>query len=221
MTQAVEPASTPTPAASDDLVTAIQRVLKESAEPLTVPKIRAQLPVPLRSLNIEEPLQRQVTANVLFAFPKYRSQHERFWDRPMPVHVAALVKEALQEGALPVKELRRKLPGYAQALAESVIQEELAKGRLHRHPRTTGRGSERVGLAPPDPKDYLAPELSALFSRLEPLGFSVARLRQAALELLHNEEWAPSPPQPRPARPDAAPATPQAADATPGGQGSP
>jgi hypothetical protein len=188
------------PAVGEDIVTAIQNVLKESPEPLTVSKIRAQLPAQFRSTNIEDVLRRQVAANVLQLYPKYRSQHERFWDRPMTVHIAALVREALQDGALAPNELRRKLPAYAQAQTESVLQEELAKGRLHRHPRATARGGERVGLAPPDPKEYLAPELSALLHRLQPLGFSVSKLRAAALELLHNEEWAPSPPQPRPER---------------------
>ena len=201
MTQAVESTSSgSTPVQTQDLVGAIQRVLQESAEPLTAAKIRGHLPAQFRSHNIEETLQRQATANVLQVYPKYRSQHERYWDRPMPVHVAALVRATLQEGPLPVAELRRKLPAYAQPTLETVIAEELAKGRLHRHPRATTRGGERLGVAPPDPTDYLAPELSLLFARLEPMGFSLSRLRQAALELLHNEEWAPSPPPPRPER---------------------
>ena len=200
MSQAVDLTSASPPVETQDLVGAIQRVLQESAEPLTVAKIRAHLPGQFRGHNVEETVQRQATANVFHVFPKYRSQHERYWDRPMPVHVAALVRGALQEGPLPDAELRRKLPAYAQPALESVVAEELAKGRLHRHPRATSRGGERLGATPPDPKDYLAPELSILFARLEPMGFSVSRLRQAALELLHDEEWAPAPPPPRPER---------------------
>src|SRR5262245_36403661 len=154
MSQTIEAASAST-AVADDIVAAIHHVMKESSEPLTVSKIRAQLPAQFRSSNIEDVLRRQVTANVLQLYPKYRSQHERFWDRPMPVHIAGLVREALQDGALSLTELRRKLPAYAQTQAESVLQEELATGRLHRHPRATARGGERVGLAPPDPKEYL------------------------------------------------------------------
>src|SRR5262249_5739371 len=62
-------------------------------------------------------------------------------------------------------------------------------GRLHRHPRT-GRGGERFGVRPPDPKDYLREEFVAVFRRLEQLGFTQAQLQAGALELLHEEEWA-------------------------------
>jgi hypothetical protein len=93
---------------------------------------------------------------------------------------------------LPAAELRRKLPLYAQGLAESVLQEQLAKGQLHRHPRLTPRSPERIGLGPPRPEVYLKPELAALFGRLETLGFTATQLRHAALDLLHNEEWASS-----------------------------
>ena len=191
MSQATESSSVTTVATTDPAA-AIQRLLHESPEPLTVPKIRAQLPVALRSLPVEDVLRRQASAGVLHVYPKYRSQHERYWDRPMPVHIASLIHETLKDGPLPAAELRRKLPAYAQAQAEQVLHEEIAQGRLHRHPRLTARGGERMGLTAPDPKEYLKPELADLFGRLEPLGFSQARLRAAALELLHNEEWAPA-----------------------------
>jgi len=214
----------PTPATrteSDDLVAAIQQVLQASPEPLTVPKIRSQLPPSQRGANVEECLTRQVAANVLFQYPKYRSQQDRFWDRPMPVHISYLLRQALAEGPLAWSELRRKLPAYALDKAEVVFQEEITKGRLYRHPRT-GRGGDRFGVERPDPKDYLGSELNALFGRLEHLGFSREQLRTATLELLHDEEWgstpaaapaapetaapapapvAPAPPQPPPAPP--------------------
>src|SRR5262249_49270190 len=87
-------------------------------------------------------------------------------------------------------ELRRKLPAYAQAQAEAVLQEQVAQGLLHRHPRLTSRGPERYGVAPPDARDYLRPELEAVFKRLTDMGFNRAQLRAGALELLHEEEWA-------------------------------
>jgi hypothetical protein len=196
MSQATDASSVAVPA-DTDAAAVIQHLLGNSSEPLTVPKIRAQMPAALRAVQIEEVLRRQTSAGVLHVYPKYRSQHERYWDRPMPVHVAALIREALQTGPLPPAELRRKLPAYAHAQIEPVLHEEIARGQLHRHPRLTGRGSERVGLTTPDPKEYLKPELSAVFARLEPLGFRQERLRAAALELLHDEEWSPAPPAPR------------------------
>jgi hypothetical protein len=194
MTPIVDQPNPPT-AAEPDFVTSVQQVLQESPEPLTLSKIRAALPVKLRGKSLEEladVLHRQVTANVLTQYPKYRSQQDRFWDRPMPVHVRSLMREALEPGALGWSELRRKLPQYAQEPAESVLQEMLSQGELHRYPRT-GRGGERYGLRPPDPKDYLRDELKAAFGRLTQLGFTPEQLRSGALELLHDEEWASEP----------------------------
>ena len=49
-----------------------------------------------------------------------------------------------------------------------------------------------VWIRPADPREYLRPELAAVFRKLEPMGFTEAQLRGGALELLHDEEWSPS-----------------------------
>jgi hypothetical protein len=181
-----------------DMVAAVLRVLSVSSEPMTVSKIRAKLPAPFRSASLEEladTLQRQVAANVLFQYPKYRSQQDRFWDRPMSVHLTALLREALEEGPLGWPELRRKLPAYALdplTQVEAALTDLVGRGELHRHPRSGKRGGDRFGVRPPDAKQYLEAELSAVFRDLEQLGFSQAQLRAAALELLHDEEWSPT-----------------------------
>ena len=103
-----------TPAAPQtdlDLVAAVHRVLAASAEPLTLSKIRSHLPTALRGIELEqlaEALARQVAANALYQYPKYRSQQDRFWDRAMPAHAAALLRQGLQDGPLAWSELRRK-----------------------------------------------------------------------------------------------------------------
>jgi hypothetical protein len=181
-----------------DLVAELLRVLAASSEPLTVSKIRAKLPAPFRSASLEElsdTLQRQVAANVLFQYPKYRSQQDRFWDRPMEVHLAALIREAFQEGPLGWTELRRKLPAYAVdplSRAEAVLTDLLEQRKLYKHPRIGKRGGDRFGLQAPDAKEYLESGLAELFLDLEQRGFSQQQLRTAALELLHDEEWSPA-----------------------------
>jgi hypothetical protein len=185
--------TTAEPTTQTDLPTAVQRILAASSEPLTVSKIRAQLPAALRNIAPEELgefLRRQAAANVLIPYPKYRSQQERYWDRPLPVHVAALVREVLQEEALGLPELRRKLPAYAVTHVETVLLEQVSQGQLHRHPRAGKRGGDRFGVQPADPKEYLRAELAALFLQLEKLGFTQEQLREGALELLHEDEWA-------------------------------
>lgn len=195
MTQVLDSTPPDTSKSSDDLVAAIHRVLAASSEPMTLSKIRSHLPTQMRADNLEDVLRRQVAANVLHQFPKYRSQHDRYWDRPMPVHIAALIKSTLEEGALAGSELRRKLPAYAQAQSETVLQELLTRKELYTHPRT-GRGGERFGVRPPDPKDYLRAELSDVIHRLEKLGFNQSQIRAGALELLHDDEWKPEAPKP-------------------------
>ena len=205
MTQVTDQRTTEASPAGD-LVAAIQEVLRSSPEPLTVSKIRASLPAPFRQASIEElldVLRRQVSANVLWSYPRYRSQQERFWDRPMPVHVAELLHAALDESPLSRSDLRRRLPGYAHEKAQTVLDEQLARGAIHRHPRF-GRTGERFGLRPPDPKEYLRAELAGVFHRLEKLGFTEVKLREGALELLHDEEWSPArsaPPSPESSAP--------------------
>jgi hypothetical protein len=185
-----------------DLATAVQRVLAASEEPQTLSKLRARLPAALRTVDLKElgeALERQVSANVLHKYPKYRSQQDRYWDRGMDTHVAHLLRAALEEGPLPWSELRRKLPSYAQGPGQQVLEEQVRQGLLHRHPRAGSRGAERLGVRPADPRDYLRQELPELFSRLASLGFTRPQIRAAALELLHEEEWDTEPPAPAPA----------------------
>lgn len=202
MTELLEQTPPPSQApATTDLATAVQQALAGSSEPMTVPKLRSRLPAPFRHAEpqeITDILQRLVAANVIYQYPKYRSPQDRYWDRSMPVHIAALLREALQDGPLPWWQLRRRLPAYAQGQAQAVLEEQLAQGMLHRHPRAGGRDPERFGLRPADPRDYLRQELPPLFTRLSALGFSRAQLRAAALELLHDEEWDAAPPEPEP-----------------------
>jgi hypothetical protein len=191
MSQVIEQESREAPAGSD-LTTAVQRVLAASDEPLTLSKIRAALPGSFRRIGLEEladVLRRQTAANVLYQYPKYRSAQDRFWDRPMPVHVANLLGQVLEEGPLAWPQLRRKLPDFAVPQAEVVLQEQVAQGRLHRHPPAGSRSGERYGVTPPDAREYLRRDLPVLFRKLEQLGFTEPQLREAAMAVLQEEEW--------------------------------
>jgi hypothetical protein len=219
MTTNLEQAA-PVTATETDLATEIQRVLASSPEPLTVPKIRASL----RNVGPEElteALHRLAAANVVLQYPKYRSPQERFWDRPMPVHVASLIRATLEEGPLALSELRRKLPEYALPNAEAVLADQVRQGLLYRHPPTSKRSGDRFGVQPPDPRTPMREELGKLFTRLEGLGFARAQLRSAAIELLHEEEWAPTPPTgtqpPQGTSASSEPEEPAASTAFPGG----
>src|SRR5262249_12301869 len=139
--------------------------------------------------DLAEVLRRQVAANVLIQYPKYRSQQDRFWDRPMPVHIAGLLRQALEETPLALSELRRKLPDYAKAQAETVLEDQITRGLLHRHPPATSRGGQRLGARPPEAREYLRGELSTGFARLEKLGFTQGQLREGAMSLLQEDEW--------------------------------
>jgi hypothetical protein len=180
----------PEMSAEEDLVTALHRILHDSPQPLTLVKIHSLLPAAFRSVTLNELSEifdRQVAAHVLWQYPKYRSAHDRYWDRTMSLHVADLLRMVLRQGPLPWSILRRRLPIYAQAQAEAVLKEQVSQGLLFRHPRM-GRSAERYGLEPCDAKVYLRRELEQVFQRLSQLGFSRTQLKAGALELMH-EEW--------------------------------
>jgi hypothetical protein len=176
-----------------DLVAALQRILAASAEPLTPSKIRSQLPANLRGLTPEqltELLRRRVNANVLYEYSPYRSQQRRYWDRPPAVHVVAVIRAALQEGPLTWSQLRRKLPDHVRPRAEEALKAQVEQGLLHEHPRAGSRSGTRYGLEPPNPREPLRQELVRLFDRLQrDWGFTRTQLCEAALDLLHEEEW--------------------------------
>jgi hypothetical protein len=199
MSQVIDQESREAPAGAD-LMAAVQRVLAASEEPLTISKIRAALPTSFRKMDLDELanlLRRQAAANVLHQYPPYRSAQDRFWDRPMPVHVAGLLRTSLEEGPLAWPQLRRRLPDYAIVHAEVVLQEQVGQGKLHRHPPAGSRSGERYGAGPPDAREYLRRELPTLFRRLQEMGFSDPQLREAAMLVLQEEEWGePEPPQP-------------------------
>lgn len=184
-----------------DLAGAVDGILAASAEPLSLGRIFARLGPAHRKVDepaLLEYAYRQVAARVYHLYPRYRSRQVRFWDRPMPVHIAWLFREALARKPLAWPDLRRRLPAYAVAQAEQVLIDEVRKGTLFRHPRLGNRGSDRFGIEPPDPAPYLRDRLEKVFMDLQQLGFPRDMLRGSALQLLHEEEWASE--QRRPAR---------------------
>ena len=181
-----------------DLVAELLRVLAESSEPLTLSKIRAKLPAPFRSASLEElsdTLQRQVAANVLFQYPKYRSQQDRFWNRPMEVHLAILIPRSIPGGAVGVggaAPQASRLCGRSVDPCRGSVGGTLGGGRCTSIRASASVAATALGCSQPMPKSILKPELAELFLDLEQLGFSQGQLRTAALELLHDEEWSPA-----------------------------
>jgi hypothetical protein len=176
-----------------DLVDAVREVLRHSAEPLTVPRIRERLPMALRTIGIEEltdVLQRQLAAHVLVMCPKYRSSQDRYWDRPLREHAKVVLGEALRGGSMSWADLRKKFPKYLRHLADSVLNEELAKETIFRHPPTSARMGPRYALEPADVRSYANKELQEMLTRLAHCGFGRAEVREAIVQLLQEEEWA-------------------------------
>lgn len=175
-----------------DLVDAVRELLRHSAEPMTVRRIRERLPGELRSMRQEElteAIERQVAAQVLFICPKYRSSQDRYWDRSVRDHARSVLQTALADGPMSWTDLRKKVPKYARHLADSVLNEELARGTIFRHPPTSTRMGLRYALSPPELRAYAAKELGEMLTRLEQCGFARVELREAIMQLLHEDEW--------------------------------
>jgi hypothetical protein len=177
----------------NDLVDAVREVLRNSEEPLTIPKIRARLPGGFRAVTgaeLTDIVQRQVTAHVLVICPKYRSGQDRFWDRSLRDHAKVALQAALADGPVSWPDLRKALPKYLRHLAESVLNEELARGAIHRHPPASVRQGPRYALQPAEVRRYVGKELQDLLARMQSLGFARAEAREAIVQILQAEEWA-------------------------------
>jgi hypothetical protein len=177
-----------------DLVDAIRSVLRTSDEPLTLVKLRDRLTHSFGVIGLQElreVVERQVAAHVLTICPKYRSDQDRYWDRPLREHTRVLVHEALRmrDGPASWSELRKKLPKYLRHLAESVLSEELARGVIFRHPGASKRMGPRYALQPAEARDYAGRLLQEALDRLEQIGFARGEAREAMMQLLNEEEW--------------------------------
>jgi hypothetical protein len=180
------------PLPQTDLVDAVRLVLKHSSEPLTAVKIRERLNGPFRGVSIDElidVLTRQVAADVLVICPKYRSSQDRYWDRPLREHAKSLLRAALCDGPLTWTDLRKKLPKYLRHLADSVLNEEVAREAIFRHPPASSRMGPRYALQPADLRTYVSRELHELLARFEANGFARQETCEAILDLLREEEW--------------------------------
>ena len=175
-----------------DLVDAIREVLRQSEEPLTIPQLRERLCGPYRAIRIEEladVLGRQVAANVLVMCPKYRSSQNRYWDRTLREHAKVVLTGALESGPMSWTELRKKLPKYLRHLAESVLNEELARGAIFRHPPTSSRNGPRYASQPADVRSYVGNELQGMLARMHERGFARADVCEALMLILQENEW--------------------------------
>jgi len=176
-----------------DLVDAIRAVLQSSGEPMTIPRIRERLPEPYRAIRADQladVLERQVSADVLVMCPKYRSAQDRFWDRPLREHAKVLLHDAINGGPISWTDLRKKLPKYVRHLAESVLNEELARGAIHEHPQASPRMGPRYAHEPAKVECYAKRELQEVLIRLEQCGFTRGQARETLMQLLQDEEWA-------------------------------
>jgi hypothetical protein len=222
MTEVLDHAPSPGPTATE-LMSEVRRVLAASSEPLTLSKIRAHLPTALRTVPLEtisRALEPLVEHSVIYKYEPYRSPHPRFWDRPMPEHLAALIEQVLtDEGPLAWPQLHRKLPSYVKDTPEKMetigklLEDQVRQQKLYLHPASGSRSGKRYGIEAPDPREPLRKELPALFDRLErQMGFTRAQLREAAIELLHEEEWESPASRPESAAEATAPAATEPAD---------
>jgi hypothetical protein len=87
------------------------------------------------------------------------------------------VQQALAAGPLTEVEVKRRVPKAVQPLVKDALAGLVAEGVVQHHPKLGARMP--CGLGPPDPLDYLRPEIEAVFKRLVKRGFKEAALRAA------------------------------------------
>jgi hypothetical protein len=169
----------------DDLDTLIERILERSGEALSPSAVRKALPVgsrlPLQQLHVR--LQSLVEAGRIF---RWRGKSARFSTVAPETLAQEQVIKALSAGPLAEADIKKNVPAASRPLVSSSIGSLERDGRILRHPKLGRR--QPFGLNPPDPFDYLRPELDALLLRLQKAGIPAIGLRQALQRYVEGAE---------------------------------
>jgi hypothetical protein len=159
-----------------DLDPLIEAVLARTGEPLTVAAVIRGMPAgrkpkPAQMLEL---LNTLVRAGRIHRWPGAAAR----FSTVEPLGFARdQVLGALSRRPLTDAELKKRLPASVRSLAKAALATLVAERRVFRHPKLGLK--VRVALTPPDPFDYLPPELEVLYKRMAKLGFDAAQSNDA------------------------------------------
>jgi hypothetical protein len=193
------------PASSDQAAVedVILRALSLQPRPVTISRLRATLPPPLRGKPsaFQTRLEPLLESSRVWLYPSGTSAPPLVWDRPAHVFAetvisAALTKQPLSRADIE-KKTRAKLKGFSPTDRRAAVDRLLAQGRLFRWPRGPRVRTDKLGLHPPKPESYLAPALAAFSKAIAhvaaafaEVGIDPSQTHAAALAAVQAQDWA-------------------------------
>jgi hypothetical protein len=169
--------SMPEPIPVDDVLDGLlETALARAGTPLTAAAARQALPAGKKPAvkAVLARLRALVAAGRIHRWP---GKAEKFSAVEAGAFAREQVRQALAGGPATEAEVKKQVAKPAQSLVKTALAGLIAEGVVQRHPRLGARTP--YGLAPPDPLDYLRPEIEAALKRLVKRGFDESGLRAA------------------------------------------
>ncbi len=192
--------TSPVPA---DTITVILEVVQRANEPLTLKRLKKELPGPFRAdlATLARVMDDQVRIGAVHKWLPRRSQ-ERFWTHNVEAYSRSKILEILSGQSLTHKELERALKNSlfgcsenkAAEMRKKILNCLLEKRCVYKYPLPPRQRSPRFGVNPPDPTPYLGrvkKEFEAVCDKLKKVRLSRDQVFHAVSKLL-----SPLPPGP-------------------------
>lgn len=172
-------------------------------QPVSISRLRSSLPSPFRGkpASFKNRLESLAGSRSIWFFPTGKPTQPLAWDRSPAVFaetviLAALSKKPLTTGEIETK-TRAKLKHLSPADRRHIFDTLLSAQRIFRWPKKPGTKSEKFGIAPPDPREYLASALKALGKAVAKVadafaevGIPPSKTHAATLAAIQSERWA-------------------------------
>jgi hypothetical protein len=178
------------------------RALALQSQPVTISRLRASLPPPLRGTpaSFRAQLDSLASQSRIWLYASGSKSPPLVWDRPPEVLaetvIVACLKKPLSLADIE-KKTRAKLKCFSAAERRGAVDRLLAAGRLFRWPKQPRARTEKLGLQPPDPREYVASALKALAKAVAQAtaafteaGIAADSTHAAILAAVQEQDWA-------------------------------
>jgi len=134
-------------------------------QPVSISRLRLSLPSPFRGTPASFKTRLESLVGIWF-FQTAKPTQPLVWDRSPAVFAETVILAALGKKPLTIGEIetktRAKLKHLSPLDRRNICDTLLSTQRIFRWPKKPGTKSEKFGIAPPDPREYLVSALKAL-----------------------------------------------------------
>ena len=171
-------------------------------QPVTISRLRSSLPPPFRGkpATFTSHLEKLVESERIWFFPSGKPSQPLVWDRSPAIFAETIVLAALNKKPLTLGEIETKTRAQLKHLTPEdrrlVIDKLLSDGRIFRWAKRPGTRTEKLGITPPDPREYLASALKALGKAVakvadafSEVGIAPSETYAAAIAAVQSQDW--------------------------------